>query len=133
MTRLPDYPTTDGLPGSRQLPAGFQLAGRPIGKLTGVQIHLNLTAAEMAADELLRERIFDVPLNRTPQRPRAIRAVLARDFDDPVHDFRRQRDAELSIDKISVQLRDEQAHDPPQIVVGQRLEDDDLVDAVDEL
>ena len=48
-------------------------------------------------------------------------------------DLRRQRDLQLAIDQVLVQLRDQQRHDPPQVVVGQRLEDDDFVDAVDEL
>ncbi len=39
----------------------------------------------------------------------------------------------LAVRKVFVELGDQQPHDPPQVVVGQRLEDDDLVDAVDEL
>ncbi len=68
-------------------PASSSPAGR-YDELAGVQVDLDLAASQMAADELLRERIFDIPLNRAPQRARTVRAVLARDFDDPVDHLR---------------------------------------------
>ena len=39
----------------------------------------------------------------------------------------------VPVDQVLVQLIDQQPHDPPQVVVGQRVEDDDFVDPVDEL
>src|SRR5207247_416659 len=119
--------------GSGELPAGFELAGRSIGQLPRVQIDLDLAATQVAANELLGQRIFDVTLDGAAQRTRAVRAVLAGDLDNPVDDFGRQGDLELPVGQVLVQLVDQQLHDPPQVVVGERLEDDDLVDAVDEL
>src|SRR5437868_6560326 len=87
----------------------------------------------MTTDELFRERIFDVALNGAAQRSSAVRAILAGHFDNPIDDFRGERDAQLSIDQVGVELRDEQPHDLPQVLVAERLEHDDLVDAVDEL
>ena len=89
---------------------------------------------QVAADELLGERILDVALDGAAQRPRAVRAVLAGLLDDPVDHFGRQRDAAAcgrpgSRSAASTSSR----MIAPQVVVGQRLEDDDLVDAVDEL
>ena len=55
------------------------------------------------------------------------------DLDDPVHGLVGQRNRQLAIDQVVVELLDEQRHDAPQVIVGQRLEHDDLVDAVDEL
>src|SRR6267378_3930450 len=73
------------------------------------------------------------PASSSPEGPGAVRAVLAGRFDNPVDDLRRQRDLQPTIGEVRVQLIDEQCHDPAQVVVVQRVEHDDLVDAVYEL
>ena len=87
----------------------------------------------MTSDQFLREGILDVALDGAAERPRTVRAILAGDLDNPVDDFRGERDLQLAVDQILVQLCDQKPHDSPQIVVGERFEDDELVDAVDEL
>src|SRR5437762_1940446 len=118
---------------SGQFPSRLELAGGSVRQLSRIQVDVDFPAVQVPTDELLGERILDVTLNGAAQRARPVRAVLARDFDNPVHHFRRERDPQLAIDEVLVELRDQQRHDQPQVVVGQRLEDDDLVDAVDEL
>src|SRR5438105_2935205 len=116
-----------------QLAPGFELACRAICELACVEIDLDLAAAQVAADQFFGQRILDVALDGAPQRPRAVRPILARHLDDPVDHLGRQRDLQLAIGEVVVQLVNQQRHDPPQVVVAQRLEDDDFVDAVDEL
>src|SRR5262245_9858072 len=126
--RRGSWPTESGEFASR-----LELASGSVRKLPGFEVDLDVAAVQVASDEFFGQRILDIPLNRPAQRPRPVRTVLAGDLDNPVHHLWRKHDAELAIDEVVVELGDEQPHDSPQVVVGQRLEDDDLVDAVDEL
>src|SRR5262245_152998 len=99
----------------------------------GIQIDLDVAALEVAADELFGERVFDVALDGPAQRPGAVRAVLARLLDDPVEDLGLELEPEAAIDQVVVHLLDQELGDGPEILVGERIEHDDLVDAVDEL
>src|SRR6185295_1690808 len=130
ITRLSDYPITRC---SGELTSRFELARGPVSELSRVEVDFDFAAAEVSADEFLGQRVLDVPLDRPAERTRAVRAVLARDLDDPVDDFGGQGDAELPVHEVVVELSDQERHDAPQVLVAQRLEDDDLVDAVDEL
>ena len=56
----------------------------PVGQGAGVHVDLELAALEVAADQLLGERILDVALDGAAQRTRPVRAVLAGQVDDPV-------------------------------------------------
>ena len=115
-------------------PAAFQgLAGRAVGQRPAIEVDLDFAALEVPADELLGQRILDIALNRAAEGPRAVRPVLARLLDDPVDDLGRELEPDLAVDEVVVQLLDEQVGDRPEVVVRERLEDDDLVDAVDEL
>src|SRR5436190_19034493 len=96
MTRSPDYP----IPGCLgELAPRLQFTCGAVGERAGVEVDLDVSASQVAADELFGKRVFDVPLDRPAQRARAIRAVLAGHFDDPVDDIGRQRDLELAIDE----------------------------------
>src|SRR5262249_29512453 len=75
----------------RQLTAGRQFSGRTVRELACVEIDVDVAPAQVTTDQFLRERILDVPLDRAPQRPRPVRAILARDLDDPIHHFGRER------------------------------------------
>src|SRR5262245_43105610 len=108
----------------RELPSRLDLAERTVGEVGAIEVDLDHAPTEMSADELLRERILDIALNGAPERPRAVRAVLAGDLDNPVNHLGGQRDRELAIDQVVVQLMDQQRHDPPQVIVCERLEDD---------
>src|SRR5688500_3622231 len=94
-----------------ELPSRFELPGRPVGQRPRVEVGLDLPASQGAADEPLGQGSFDVPLEGAPQRPRAVRPILAGDLDDPIDHLGHQRDPELSIDEILVQLVYQQPHD----------------------
>src|SRR5688572_17874856 len=117
-----------------ETPAGGHFRpGRTIRELPALEVYLDLAVVQVAPDQLFRQRILDIALNRPAKRTSTIRAVLARDVDDPVDDLGRQRDLHAPIDQVRVQLIDQQRHDPPQVLVRERVEDDDFVDTVDEL
>src|SRR5918911_306453 len=63
---------------SGEFAARFELAGRSVGELPGIQVNLDIAAAQVPPDELLRQRVFHVALNRAAQRTRAVRSILAR-------------------------------------------------------
>src|ERR1700681_3527029 len=102
-----------------ELPARLELAGRPIRERPGFEVDLDVSAPEMASNELLGERVLDVPLNGAPEGPGAVRPVLAGRLDNPVDDLRGQGDLQSTIGEIRVQLIDEQRHDPAEVVVVQ--------------
>src|SRR5437867_12943740 len=83
-----------------QLASGFELACRAICELARVEIDLDLAAVQVAADQFFRQRILDVALDGAPQRPRAVRSILARHLDDPVDHLGRQRDLQLAIGEV---------------------------------
>src|SRR6476620_8044013 len=64
--------------------AVFRRVGRAVSEAPAVEVHLHVASLERAADQLVRERILDVALDRPAERPGSIRAVLAGLFDDPV-------------------------------------------------
>src|SRR5262247_2501311 len=102
--------------GLSQFSAGGELSRGPVRELTGLHEDLDVAAAQMTSDEFFRERILDVALDRAAERPRTVRAILAGDLDNPIDDFRRERDLQLAIREVLVQLRDQERHDPPQVV-----------------
>ena len=81
---------------------------RPVGQGAGVHVDLEFAALQVAADQLLGERILDVALDGAAQRTRAVRAVLAGQVDDPVDRLGGQPDAQAPIDQVGVQLPDQQ-------------------------
>src|SRR5687768_14917955 len=56
---------------SGQPPAAGQDARRPVRQLATLEVHLDFAVTQVSADQLLGKRIFDVPLDRPPERPRA--------------------------------------------------------------
>src|SRR6185436_10242112 len=116
-----DYPTV-GSDVRGQPPAcsnGFP--GRTIGQLSAIEIHLNLAALEVPADELLSQGIFDIALNGAAQRSGSVRSILAGDVDDPIRHFGRQDDAHLAIHEVRIELLDQERQNLSQVLVGQRL------------
>src|SRR3954470_4357037 len=91
ITRLLDTATA----ASGELPSCLELASLTVGQRPGVDVDLDFSAAEMSANQLFGERVLDVALDGPAQRTRSVRPVLARDFDDPVDHFGRQRDLQL--------------------------------------
>src|SRR5207247_5823411 len=101
----PDYQIAQFPDSLRQFPPGFQLAGGPVGQLSGIDVHLDITTLEMTSDELFRQRVFDVPLNRAAQRPGAVRSVLTRHLDDPVDHFWPEVDLQRPCAALEARLR----------------------------
>src|SRR4051812_11252647 len=74
------------LDGDGEATAGFGLPGGAPGQGAVLEVNLDHARAQLAADQLLGERIFDVALNRPAQRPGAVGAVAAGGIDNPVDD-----------------------------------------------
>ena len=73
---------------SGQAVAVDDLAGRAVGQHAAVEVDLDLAAFELAANELLRQRILHVALDRATKRSGAVGPIPAGDVDDPVADVR---------------------------------------------
>src|SRR5688572_32786949 len=91
-----------------QLTAAGELSSRAVGNLPPFEVHLDLAVAQVTANELFRQRILDVALDRAAQRPGAVRPVLARDVDDPVDDLRRHFDLHAAVRQVGVELIDQE-------------------------
>src|SRR5436853_7002404 len=108
-----------------QASACRDLPGCSVGQLTTLQIYLDFAAPQMPADELFGQRILDVTLDGAAERARSVRTILAGEIDDPVDDFRQERNIQLTADQTVVQLVNQQHHEAPQLFVAARLGYDD--------
>ena len=86
----------------------------------------------MTLNQRLGKGIFDIFLQRAPQRPGAIRAIGAGLFDDPLLGFVGQPDFEAVPQHRLVDLFDLQLNHVEQLVIEQFVKDDDFIEAVDE-
>ena len=87
---------------------------------------------ELAGDEGPRERVLDEALDRPLERPgpeRGIRPLA----DDERRRGRRELEREVLPAEPARQVGQQQLHVDDEVLLGQRVEDDDLVDAVEEL
>ena len=110
-------------------------AQRALAKLQHALVHADadpIARLELAAEDLLRQRIFDLLLDRALERPRTvdrIEARLAEQSRAPVSSSssmlrsssRRRSSPELDLD------------DRADLLGAERMEHDDVIDAVDEL
>src|SRR5262249_50948874 len=87
--------------------------------------------AAVAADEGLGEGVLDVPLDGAAQRACAVGAVGERLLEQPVHALVADGDDDALLLEVVVELVHEQPRDAVQVLVGEGVEDDDLVHAVD--
>src|SRR4029077_1855568 len=95
--------------GSRELTTSFQWSEPwPVRERTCVQVDVDFAAGEVAPDQLFRQRILDVALDSPAQRPCAVRPVLAGYLNDPVDALRRQRNRQLAIRQVVVELVNQQ-------------------------
>jgi hypothetical protein len=85
-----------------------------------------------ALNQRLRQRIFDVLLQRAAQRTRAIAAVARRSSRGCTWRFRRQADLHLLGHQVHVHLLHHQVDDLDQVVVGERAEQNHFVQAIEE-
>ena len=91
-----------------------------------------LALLEIAAQDALCEGVFDVALDRATQRPRAVVLVEAlRDEEVDGGLVELERDALLL--EAHFHFRELEVHDALQVCVGERVEDHQLVEAVEEL
>ena len=78
---------------------------------------------EPALDDLLRERVLQVFLNRPPERPRAVRGLVAL-LQDPLPRLVVHVELDPLLQKLSVEVRNEDVDDVLQVILRQRVEDD---------
>src|SRR5437879_10669605 len=110
---------------------GLSLSFEDDALVAGIHHH-GIPRTEAAPQELIRQLVFDQPLDRPPQRPRPKRGIEP--FLGPQVLGRR---GQLQLHVLPAQLAlnpgDEDVHDGLDLIAGEGPEDDDLVDAVQEL
>src|ERR1700756_1513897 len=84
-------------------------------------------------NERLGQRVFHILLQSPPQRPCPVTAVCTRFFEDPLACFRRDDYLDLPVDERVVHLTHKQIDNAQQVVVAERVEDNDFVQAVEKL
>src|SRR5260221_9115694 len=80
----------------------------------------------------LGQGVFYVLLQSPPQRTRPVTAVSTRFFEDPLACFRRQHNLDLPMDQRIVHLAHEQVDNAQQVVVPERVENNDFVQPIEE-
>src|ERR1700723_2657572 len=88
---------------------------------------------QSALNESFRQWVFDVFLQRAPERPRAIISIAASFLENPLARFRCQSDLHLAMHQRLVNLADEQIDNPQQVVIRERIEQNHFVQPVQEL
>src|ERR1700690_1528841 len=84
-------------------------------------------------NQSFRQRIFDIFLERAPQRACAIASIGASLLENPLARFLRECDLHLAMYQRLVELADEQIDDAHQVGVAQRIEHDHFIETVQEL
>src|SRR5688572_21054799 len=99
----------------------------------GREIHFDLVALrELGEEDLLRERILDELLDRPLQRPCTeflIIAVLHQELGGGLSQLER----ELLVTQALLNILEEDRHDLRDVLLRERVEDDDVVEPVEEL
>src|ERR1019366_5097485 len=86
-----------------------------------------------ALDQRLRQRVFDVLLQGAAQRARTVAAVGEGLVENPLLGIVRNRDRDGFLRQVLVELRDYELENLDQVALAQRQEQDDFVEAVEEL
>src|ERR1051325_8240592 len=92
-----------------------------------------LRGVVLVADHELGELVLDVPLDGAAQGAGAGVRLLLRALEQPVHHRVVDHDLHVLLHERLVDVVHEETADVAQLGLGQRVEDDDVVDAVDEL
>src|SRR5690606_11064905 len=82
--------------------------------------------------DLLRQLVLDLALHRTAQWASAQRRVEA-DLDESLLGGLRELDGHVAVEQAVAETLDEQIHDLHELFLRQLREDDDVIDAVEEL
>src|SRR5882672_8108555 len=119
----------------QQYPFGFLRVHRTVVQFVVFEEDLDerRPGSDRALDQRFRERVFDVLLQRTPQRTRSVTAVCQRLVQDPLLRFVGYRDGDRALRQVLVQLIDHQFENLDQVGFAERHEQDDLVHTVQEL
>ena len=114
---------------------GFVGADRAVEELIGVKVDLEegWAVGDVSGDQGLRQGVFDVALQGAAQGARAVAAVDEGLVEDPLLGILGDRDGDGLLRQVGIELLDQQFHDLEQVGVVQRLEENDFVDAVEEL
>src|SRR5579864_6760076 len=86
-----------------------------------------------ALDQRLRQRVFDVLLQGAAERARAIAAVGQGLVENPLLGVVGDGDGDRFLRQVRIELRNHELENLDQVVFAERVEDDDFVDAVQEL
>src|SRR5262249_2500952 len=86
-----------------------------------------------ALNKRLRERVLNVFLQGPAQRARAVAAIGKSLVEDPLLGLVRNRDRDRLLRQVRVELSDHQLQNLDQVGLGQRVEDDDFIEAVQKL
>src|SRR5271170_7318496 len=104
---------------------------RPEQKTVWREINLKRSRPlESTLNESFRQWVFDVFLQRAPERPRAIISIATSFFENPLARFRRQCNLHLAMYQSLVDLTDEQIDNPQQVVIRERVEQDHFIEPV---
>ena len=116
------------------LPLSSALTGT-IEQLVVVEVDLEEGRAggDLAGDQRFGERVLDVALQGAAQGTRAVAAVDEGLLENPLLGFLGDRDGDGLLRQVRVELLHQQLDDLDQVGVVERLEEDDLVEAVEEL
>src|ERR1035441_6823025 len=116
---------------------GFFGAGndRTVEELVLVEVDLKegWASGDVPSNQGLRERIFDVALQGAAQRTGSVAAIYKGFVENPLLGLVGDRDGDRLLGQIGIQTLHHQLDDLDEIGVRQRLEEDHLVDAVEEL
>src|SRR5688572_27778093 len=91
------------------------VSGHAVGQISAIDVDLEVAAAELAADQLLAEGVFHIPLDGAAEGPGAVRAVLTGQVDYPVDRVGREPDLQAAVDQIQIGLLDQQPRDATQV------------------
>src|SRR5262245_41054489 len=92
----------------------------------------DVAGAEIAAQDTLCERILQLLLNRALQRPCPVDGIEAR-LREPIARRGIERKADLALREPPLQVLELDVDDLADVLLLERVEDDDVVDTVDEL
>src|SRR5687768_2578905 len=106
-----------------------------LAELEAVAIGMSLDAIsrqELARENGLRQRVFHLLLDGALERPRAVHRVVSR-FAQPIERRIVEHEREIAIEQAAFQVHELDVDDGADLLLSERMENADVVDAVDEL
>ena len=112
-----------------------QFIGRPLAEIQALRArfhHHDITRPELAGQNPSGQRIFQFLLNRPLERPRAVNRIEA-SLAKLIQCRRGDLQPHLPVSQSLAQITDLNVRNRPNLLLAQRMEHHDFVDAVDEL